>query len=549
MDRRRFLVASASGVGALVVASCSGGSGGGAGGGGTRTVRLSWGSLGFPSPFACFGDLGYNQMSLMYDTLLWKDGSGKLLPWLAKSYDSSPDHLTYTFQLRDNLKWSDGQPLTSDDVVFTFEYYAKQKVLFPPVIIQPPQGIAKVVATGPQTVQIVLEVPTVTFLEQIAGAVPIVPRHVWSSVSDPGAAQDTKLLIGSGAYRLTKYSGDGDPMQFVARDDFFLGPPYIKRVDELAIEDPFPALLTGQVDSAFGEGLRPDVLAPFEANKAFGKITAPGSSASVLYWNLKKGGAMADPRFREACAMAIDRQEFVTRLASGHGMPGNPGFLSPRNPFYSPVRQYPVDVAGANALLDSAGYRAAGGSGIRRDPNGNPLSFQLLYNNAEPGLSEILIGNLRRIGVEITTKPVEMGPQLFGSKAAGNYDVSVLRFPGPGPGGPNADPDILRQLFSSNVAPLLLSATGYSNPEFNDLAARQLVAFDEGERKALVAKMQGILANDVPVLTLYYPETVVLFRRAVLDQWYFTPGEFPSLTDNKQLFITGQKNGTTIRSQ
>ena len=543
MDRRRFLLASLGGVGALALGACSPGSGSAAGSG--RRLRLPQGALGFPTPFASNADPGYNQMSLLYDTLLWKDGAGDLLPWLAESFQSSPDHLTYTFQLRDNLLWSDGRPLTADDVVFTFDYYAAQETLSPPVLVQPPRGIAKVTATGATTVEVTLESPLVTFPEFVAGALPIVPRHVWSSIDDPGAAQDRKVLVGSGAYRLESYDGDGGAMLFIAKDDYFLGPPFVKRIEQNPIEDPVAGLLSGATDVARVLGVRDDVLRPFE-DAAFGRVTEQGSTTRVLYWNLGREGALADVRFRRACTMAIDRKELVTRLAAGRGWPGNPGFLGPQNPFFVPVAQYEVDVPGANALLDAAGYTAADG-GTRKAPDGKPLSFELRYDNAEAPLAEILTGALKRIGVEIRTKPVEIGPQLFGPKLFGGYDMAVLPFPGPGPGGPNADPDVLRRLFSSRLPASLQGATTYVNPTFDDLADKQQVTFDEAERRAIVAQMQAILAEDLPVLPLYYPETAIIFRRRVLDQWYFTPGQFPSPVDNKHLFITGMKTGTRIR--
>lgn len=542
MDRRQFLLASAAGLGALALGASSGcarqpGQSDG------LTLRLPNGALGFPSPFAANADFGYNQMSLIYDTLLWKDGSGQLLPWLARSFEASPDHLTYRFELRD-VRWSDGRPLTADDVVFTFDYYAAQETLPPPVIIQPPQGIVKVEAGGPTSVVITVASPQVTFLEQVAGAVPIVPRHVWSKIDDPVSVDDKKKLVGSGAFRLREYNGDGGSMLYTARDDFFLGPPFVKRIEYRAIEDPIAALASDQTDVARGLGLRQDALAPFGGD-AFGMVTEQGSTTSPLYWNLGKEGALADVRFRRACAMAIDRQDLVDRLAAGRGVPGNPGFLSPTNPFFAPVRLYDFDVAGANALLEGAGYRAGPG-GTRRDPRGNALSFELLMSNAEAPLSELLVGALRRIGVELRPKLVEVGPQLFGNKLIGAYDMAVLFFPGPGPGGPNADPDVLRLLFSSRVPPSLQAASAYANPAFDELADKQRVAFDERERKDVVAQMQRLLADDLPILPLYYPETTTLFRKDVLDQWYATPGQFPTSQDNKQLFITGAKTGTAI---
>lgn len=553
LDRRQFLLAALGGAGALALGGCSS-SDSSAGGGGSAsrpTLRLAHGALGFPSPFASNGGPGYNQMILLYDTLLWKDGSGELLPWLAKSYKVSEDRLTHTFELREGVKFNDGRPLTADDVVFTFEYYAKNDPLSPPVIIQPPKGIAKVAKTGANTVEFTLDKPRITFAEQVAGAVPIIPKHVWEPIRDLAGSLDPKVhLVGSGPYRLESYNDDGGPLLYTARDDYFLGAPYVKRIEMNNIGDSqFSAMISGASDVARGFGLRDDILAPFKSNPDFGMITEVGTFVTAqLYWNLGKGGALADPRFRQACVMAIDRKDLVTRLAAGKGEPGNPGFLGPQNPFRVPVRQYDFDVAGANALLDGAGYRM-GSNGIRQAPDGRPLSFELRYDNVEAvPLSEIVIPALKRIGVDPRAKPALIGPELFGPKLFGGHEMAILPYPGPAPGGPNADPDVLREMFSSRgPAVSLTAANKYVNPTFDDLADKQLVTFDQEERRGIVTRMQEIIADDIPLIPLYYPESALIFRKSVLDQWYFTPGQFPTSDDNKQLFITGRKSGTEIR--
>lgn len=543
LDRRQFLLGVLGGAGALAVGACSSSRSQADG----RTLRLAHGALGFPSPFSSNADIGYNQMILLYDTLLWKDGSGELLPWLAKSYRLSDDRLTYTFELRDDVKWSDGRPLTVDDVVFTFDYYERQETLGPPIIIQPPQGIAKVSGQR-STVEVTLEAPRVTFAEEVAGALPIIPKHVWQAIDDPASALDPKVhLVGSGPYRLESYNDDGNPLLYTAREDYFLGPPYVKRIQMKALEDQFAALLAGEIDVARGFGLRDDIIRRFEGNDAYGTISAQGTwIGGALYWNIGKEGALSDPRFRHACAMAVDRPDLVTRLAAGRGLPGNPGFLSQKNPYYTQVRPYGFDVAGANALLDSAGYGSSG-DGVRRDRDGNPLSFPIRFDVADAALGELLVPSFRRIGVEVRPDPVQIGPELFGKKYVGAYDLIVLPYPGPSPGGPNSDPDVLRRLFSSDSPPSLTSATAYANRRVDELAAKQLVTFEEQERRGAVAEMQRLIADDIPILPLWYPDRTLIFRKGVLDQWYFTPGQFPASEDNKQLFITGRKAGTEIR--
>ncbi len=510
------------------------------------TVRLPFGAFGFPSPFTSNGGIGYIQMSLIYDTLLWKDSTGELLPWLAQTMERSPDNLTYTFELRDGLQWTDGKPCTADDVAFTFDYYAQQEALPPPVISQPPQGIAKVEATGSTTVTITLDSPDVTFAEQVLGTIPILPRHIWATITDPTVPQDPAILVGTGAYRLDSYNGDGSPLLYTANDQYFLGTPFVQRIEFAEAADPFTALLSGAIDAGSGNGLRADILAPFTSDSSYGVITEKGATATALYWNLTKGGALADKRFRQACAMAIDSNDLVDRLAGGNGQPGNAGFLGPENPYLAAVEQYDFDVPGANALLDDAGYQA-GDDGTRQGPDGAPLSYELLVSIADTPLAELVSAALEQIGVGTRIKSVEPGPQLFGAKFSGGYEMALLGFPGPSPGGPNGDPDLLRRVFSSQVPPSLTSATGYVNPTFDELAGRQRATFDESERKGVVARMQEIIAEDIPILALYAPDTSFVFRKEVLDQWYFTPGRYPIEIDNKQLFITGVNRGTEIR--
>jgi peptide/nickel transport system substrate-binding protein len=356
-----------------------------------------------------------------------------------------------------------------------------------------------------------------------------------------------KVLVGSGAYKLdSAYQGDGGPLLFTANDQYYLGTPFVKRIEMTNADDQFAALLGGTVDSASGSGLRNETLAPFKKDSAYGVVTTRGASTTALYFNLKKGGPLADVQVRRACAMAIDRKDLVARLAGGNGQPGNPGFLGPENPFLSPVKQYDLDVAGANALLDGAGYKRAA-NGTRQTPNGAPLSFDLLIGTPDTPLGELVTAALKQIGVQANIKTLQPGPQLFGAKFSGGFDMAVVGFPGPSAGGPNGDPDLLRAVFSSKAPPSLTGAYGYANPAFDDLAEKQRATFDQAQRKSIVAQMQGILADDLPVLQLYSPDDTFVYRKAVLDPWYVSPGRYPVDVDNKQNFITGEKFGTKVR--
>ncbi|MDQ6803911.1 MAG: ABC transporter substrate-binding protein [Actinomycetota bacterium] len=545
VSRRDFVRGSAAAAAALYLGGCGSSSGGLDG-----TVRLAGGTFGFPSPFAYIAGPGYVQMSYIYDTLLWKDGSGRLLPWLARSVRRSPDGLTYTFRLRDGVKWQDGRPLSAEDVAFTFEYFAQQPL--GPLLLAQPLGVKGARAVDRATVEVHLDIPAVTFLTAVGGALPIIPKHIWSSIDNAPQAQDPSVLVGSGPYRLKSYSaGDGSYL-FVANDGFFLSRPFVRRIALVPVDDELVALRAGEIDAANtpSEGVGEDVLAAFRSDPTYGLVQSTGNFSYPLIWNLAKGGALADVRLRRACAMAFDRGSVISRLLSGNGLPGNPGFLPPGDEFQTAVDQYPHDVVAANRLLDDAGYRRPAPTAPRRGRDGRELRFTILTGNSPyPPVLDLLVPAWRQIGVELTPQAVDL-PTLFGRTAQNADELALTLYPGPGGTAPNADPDCLRTFYSSTVKRRLQGAQGYVNPQFDKLADEQLITRDIARRKALIANMQQIIATDLPALTLYYPTQFNVFRRRVFNQWYFTPGGFATGLPgvyNKQVFVTGSKTGLAIR--
>lgn len=497
-------------------------------------VRLPGGDIGLPQPFS--GPATFARALLIYDTLLvLRPTSGKqeLLPWLASGFQRAPDGLTYTFELRDNVRWHDGRPLTADDVVFTFRYYAEQGPKLPPGVVIRPHDVAEVAATGPRTVQFRLDRPIVTFARSVAGQIPIIPRHVWSSITDAGAVVDPSLLVGSGPYRLESYNRAQETYDFVANDTFFLGRPFVRRVEYRPVDDPLVAMRKGAIDAGAvaTTGAGTEVVLTFSRDPALGMVEGNLEFPSVLYWNLSRGGVLSDVRFRRACALAIDRTDLVERLLGGRGAPGNPGFLPPDHPYHVDVEQYPHDPGAANRLLDQAGYRRSGRRGVRLGPDGKPLSFQVLALAPLSDLFHILETWLEEIGVHVEPDPVDF-PSALRTMAQGRYDMALIFY-----GNVSADPDYMRVVGSSRAPDRgFMAPTGYSDAEFDELADRQLVTIDEVQRQRLIARMQRILARDIPFLHLYYTRSVSFYRKSVFDQW-------PAGGDNKVALVTGLREG------
>ncbi len=555
MDRRTFLKGSLAAAGALAVGACRSDSDTARpattlGADPARlapaerpTLRLAGADSGFPSPFAHTAG-GGDRMIALYDTLLWKDSTGALLPWLASRYERTPDNLTHRFELRDNLRWSDGRPVTADDVVFTWEYTARNTPANPLYL---PRGRA--VAVNPRTVEITTEQPEAQFPALVAGSVPIVPQHVWSSITDPTTNRDPAVLVSTGAYRLISYTPGEGSYAYEARDEYFLGKPFVRRIEHRPTGNQLTALLAGEIDVGSPDtsaGLSPDTLAPFWADPGvFDVLEGPQAGWTALLWNMERVPALADVRVRQAFARAIDRNDIVQRVLGGLGKPGVPGFLPPTQQFYGPAETYPFDLAIANRLLDEAGYPRTGDT--RRGPDGQPLRFDVVVSQPVPRVMDVLINQLKAVGVELVPQPAD-NATARGRMTRGDYEWGIVSA-----GGlvGDAGPDRLRTLLSSRVPRnTFASVRGWSNGEYDDLADRQLTLFDEAERKRMVGRMQQILGAEVPWLPLYYPNLYYITRKAVLDQWYFTPGGYQNggfSIHNKHVYITGVKTGLTVR--
>jgi peptide/nickel transport system substrate-binding protein len=456
-------------------------------------LRLVWWTdVGFPSPFAVstVGPGGVVRLSLLYDTLTWKDGSG-IIPWLAQIWRISPDGKKVTFTLHPDVAWHDGRPLTARDVKFTFEYYRVH-----PFVWVDTRIIEDVVADGSHTVTFVLREPFAPFLEEIAGVVPIIPEHIWRDIDDPRPAQTLKVAIGSGPYVLAEYhSGTGD-YRFRANPRYFRGRPRFEeiRYTVLPAERQVLAVQSGQADAALSETY--DVV-PVFAGHSYLRVwpTEPLSIARLLF-NLDRP-PLNQKAVRQGIAYAINRTQLATLVTRGPGVPGNPGVVPPGDSWFAPqVRAYPYDPAKARSLLAGAGVA--------------PLRIELLSSPSP--VPPLLQQTLRAAGIELTVRTVDAQTRAA-LIAEGRFQMALTFHIGAG-----GDPDYLRRWFDGSEANQFGQTTGFASPEYQRLAAAQVRTLDAGARHRLVERMQAILAEELPTLPLYY-------RRFywVYDSRQFTP--------------------------
>ncbi len=552
---------------------------------------------GFPSPFAFGQGPGFNNMHYLFDSLTWKDASGAYIPWLATSLGTvSPDGLTVTYTLRDGVQFSNGDPLTAEDVAFTFDYIRPGGMFsaganLPGSFYYSLNYIADVVAGGASpatgiggTVTFTMTAPFVPFEAMIGSRIPILPKNIWSTVSNPatygsptdpdrttvenGQTRAQNAVTGSGPYKLDSpetFVSSGPPpaappsYSFTAKTGstpatkFFLGTPVVRRLEYVpAGSNQLTTLQAGTIDGASAA----DGVAPPAALDGFGRIEGAGENVRAIHFNLRTGGARTganvsgssfpydEPAFRQAVAYALDRKQLVSNVLAGRGEVGSMGALAPSNFFANPnLPTYERDLVKAGQLLDSLDIRDTNGDGMRELPCTMPCAranfTPTVRSQAAPTdtTNPLVKTYLENIGIGAVIEAAVAVPQF----TSGNYDIGMLSY-----GAMGAEPDQLRNRLSfSDPNPQFTDVYGWNNTEFESLAYEQVSERDPAVRRQKLFRMQELVAQDVPLISLYVPTRTWVYSAKPVP-WYFTPGGlwagWPG-APSKQLFVVGKKTG------
>ena len=484
--------------------------------------------------------------TLLYDSLLWKDADGKPIPWLAAAWQASPDGREWRFTLREGVRWQDGTPLTAEDVVFSHQYVTTGPGAGPNFAGRIP---VEAVAEGPNTVLLRTKEPYAPFIEVVGIGMPIFPKHIWAEVADPVKYRDPKALVGSGPYRLESFDLSTGTYLFTANEDYFMGPPYVKRIEAVPASNELLALQRRELDVAShgvggGKIDFPIAEASLQAldEIRYGQVSAPGVSGAILHFNFTKGFPYTDVRFRQAFAYAIDREDLVKRILLGGGEVGMMGMLEPSNSPWIPPRlpTYQRDVARAKALFDQAGLRDADGDGVRDLPDGQPFVPEILTSPGwNPKTPELLTEYLREVGIKVKVNSLDQ-TSAQNAAAEGRYELALLGY------GLGTDPDGLRtSVYSKSTSKSFAKVQGYVNSRFDELVLRQLSEIDVTQRTQTAHEMQRILAEEVVTIPLYVATRTVIFDRTVIKDWYYTKGGGPVYPGmlNKLIFVTEKRTG------
>ncbi|MBD3180907.1 ABC transporter substrate-binding protein, partial [Candidatus Poribacteria bacterium] len=315
----------------------------------TYTVADPTGDWGYPSPYGMYPrGPGYVRMSFIFDTLIWKDKNG-IIPALAKSWNYVTEENAYIFSLRDDVTWHDGEKFTSADVVFTFGYIKEHPWAWVNSDI-----IDKAEETGEYVVKIYLNKPYAPFLANVAGTLPIIPKHIWEGVDKPEQLMEKKALIGTGPYELVDYNKAQGTYLYKAYEGYYLGKPEVDRIRLIKVNAEIAptALKRGEVNAA---SVPPDILGDLE-KEGLEIVKEPPTWAAKLIINHKKE-PLSSKEFRSALAYAVDREKIVQIVRRGHAVTGSAGLIPQSNEaWYNPdVAQYSYDTARVKEIIEGMG--------------------------------------------------------------------------------------------------------------------------------------------------------------------------------------------------
>jgi len=324
-------------------------------------------------------------------------------PWLARSWDVNDDTTEVVFHLRDDIAWSDGEPVTARDVAFTFRKAKDPDIPFPNRAYFDRWDSVSVVDA--HTVRFRIR-PYSQFLFGWS-QVPVLPEHVLGGVPDSALATDpfgTSSPVGDGPFRFVRHD-QGDRWVFEANPEFpedLGGPPLLDRLVYRVIPDEATAvaeLARGDVD--LYPGLPPDAVGRVRSDSSLRVVTFPSSTYAFVAWNTRRA-PFSDVRVRRALTMAVNRDAMLQAVRNGLGRV-SAGPLGPWHWAYDTAwRPLPYDPDSAGALLDAAGWKDGDGDGIR-DRDGRPFRFTLLVPDVRirRDMAVMMQSDLRKVGVRL----------------------------------------------------------------------------------------------------------------------------------------------------
>ncbi len=489
-----------------------------------RGGEISEGITGTPrfvNPVLALSDADEDLVSLIYSGLMRKMPDGEIVPDLAKSYEMSPDGLTYTFTLEDKIFFQDGTPITADDVVFTVNEMKD------PVIKSPHKGNwdgVNVTKVDDKTVEFTLRQPYASFLDNMT--VGIMPAKLWQN--SPVELNDHNTNpIGSGPYQVYKVtresSGIIDSYELTSFKKFNLGEPYIKKMTLKFYPNQdatVSALENGDVEQI--SSITPAVAEELKG-RGYRVESAVLPRIFGLFFNQNENQIFVDKNVVSAINLAIDKDRIVREVLGGYGVvidgPIPPALLPDGEGSNATTVVYQDNLAQAESLLAKDGWKKGDDGFLQKTSTDKKkkttaeLAFTISTGNA-PELAqaaELIKDELQAIGMNVDVKTYEIGNLNQAVIRPRKYDTLLFGEV------VNHESDLFAFWHSSQRKDPGLNVAIYTNANVDKLLEDAFVTADSAVRDQKYAQFESIIQKDMPAVFLYSPSFIYVVSKNLKD--------------------------------
>ncbi len=462
--------------------------------------------------------------SLVFTPIVAYDSAFRVRPSLASSWELTGEGVT--FDLRDDLRWHDGEPVTAEDVKFTFDL-AKNPEVASPLAAAYLANVASAEVLGSHRIHFTFTAPHAGPLEDFFW--PPVPKHLLDGVPPAEIARHPfgRSPIGSGPYRFVRWDV-GQALEFEGVEEFpaaLGGSPRIRRVVYRIV----PERTTRLAELLRGEIHVDGPLAPQDADRVRQAAgvelrSFPWRQFTYVGWNTRRE-PFRDRETRRALAMAIDRPGLLDAILRGQGRPAS-SVIPPWHPYDPGLAPIPYDPAAAAATLERLGWRDSDGDGVR-DRDGTPLRFELLTRQGNPVLDElvqVIQAQLARVGVAVEPRLLEW-QTVLGLHRARDFDAVLTNWV---LDNFRVDP---RPLFHSSQVAVEGSAnrSSYANPVADSLMDLGARTTDDARAAAIWRRFAEIVAEDQPITLLFWNDELAGVSSALSSVRMDARGELVTL--------------------
>lgn len=449
--------------------------------------------------------------TLIFNSLVKKNEKFDYVGELASDIQRSDDGLTFTFNLRDNVKFHDGRAFTSADAKYTLDLvfsstFAKSASFYEGVGENRKSYITSVEAPDAKTLLVRLTRPWTGLLSNLV-PVAIIPKDSYDS-------QKTNPL-GTGPFKFLQYDNSQQVVDLQAFPEYWEGPAKIQTLRVRVISDTNALqaeLRSGRVDlSPLPTSMSPDAIKLLGQDPNLQVLQFTGSNLNLLTFNVSQP-PLDNVKVRQAIAHAIDRESLIRDLLLGQAKIAH-SILPEDSWAYTSGQLYAFDPARSKQLLDEAGFRDPDGDGPQPRFS-KPVVFKISGSSVSArNYANVIMDYLKSVGIPVSIETAELNT-LLDQLRQGQFQIYYGQWVGG-----NQDPIFYKDLFATSEIPTQQrpsrNRSRYSNKELDALLDEALNTFDREKARELYRQIQEIVSRDAPVFPLWYQANMVIARKSV----------------------------------